>query len=55
MRPRKRDRVLNSIDDDLHNAIVEIIKLKGTENESLESDIDLIDKAEIILQLISNP
>jgi hypothetical protein len=55
IRVKKRIRVLNSIDDDLYNTIVEIIKLKGTENESHRSHIDLIDKAEIILQLISNP
>jgi hypothetical protein len=49
---KKRIRVLNNIDDDLYNTILEIIKLKGTENES---HIDLIDKAETILQLITNP
>lgn len=49
---KKRIKVLNNIDDDLYNTILEIIELKGTENES---HIDLIDKAETILQLITNP
>lgn len=49
---KKRIRVLNNIDDDLYDTVLEIIKLKGTENES---HIDLIDKAETLFQLITNP